>query len=138
MKTYLVLFSFFTLFINNCNNIKYASLEVCANSLSDITGNKLIMLSDSKCGYCQIAYKKLNNENFHNLKVVILGYNLNDNNKINEFTYINGNDCNEINKPNFFPQFFLFDSKNKLIWKKKGWFDDNIYKIKSKIDTEIF
>ena len=136
MKTYLFLLSFFILFINKCNNINYDSLEICDYSLSNIEGNKLIMFSDSKCGYCQIAYKKLQNANFNNnLKIVILGYNSNEGNKISKFIYVNGNNCTEIKKPNFFPQFFLFDSKNKLIWKKKGWFDYNINNIKSRIDS---
>ena len=110
--------------------LEYSDVVVCDQTLTDFEGTKLVLLSDSQCGYCQLAYRDISNSNLNALSTIIVDYDdKSDHNP--EFTVINGNSCNEIEKPNFFPQVFLFSDDNKLIWKKKGWFKENISEIKN-------
>jgi|SRR5690625_1787728 len=118
----------------SCNKLDYSNVQICNRSLDDIQGNKLVMLSDSECGYCQLAYKDIAKANFKNLSIVIVDYSSKQKGN-NEFVFVDGNECNKVEKPDFFPQVFLFNKENKLIWKKRGWFDENIEEIKNRINS---
>jgi thioredoxin-related protein len=97
---------------------------------------KLIIISDSGCGYCKIAYEKIKDLT-SKIQIIILDYEENNRTEItkyNEYNFIYAKNITEIKNQDFFPKLFLYNKDNKLIWKKKGWFDNNLNKIKKKVN----
>ncbi len=98
--------------------------------------NKLIIISSSGCGYCQIALREIKLFS-DELDIIVIEYG--DKVKRNElklkynYTFLDGKELTELGSQDFFPKFFLYNKYDKLIWKKEGWFNKNIIKIKSKI-----
>jgi hypothetical protein len=99
--------------------------------------NKLILISDSGCGHCLIALDRI--KSFKNkLQIIIVDYGDYEKREEHKKKYINyifleGRKVKKISSPDFFPILYLYNKEDKLIWKKKGWFNKNIKKIKSLI-----
>lgn len=104
--------------MSKCDQLEFAFVEICDSSLKEVNGYKLVLLSDSECGYCNIAFNDLSQIKNKNFTVIVLEYGPNQQ-LPDEFIIIEGNTCKGIDKPDFFPQVFLFDQNNQLQWKKK-------------------
>jgi thioredoxin-related protein len=114
-------------------------IEIVSNhnsSLIDSTKEyKLLIISDSGCGYCKIAYEKVKNLT-SKVQIIILDYGENNSSEIvrySDYNFVSAKNITEIGDQDFFPRLFLYDKENKLLWKKKGWFDSNLNKIERKI-----
>jgi thioredoxin-related protein len=101
---------------------------------------KMLIISDSSCGYCQITYKEL--QKFTSkIQIIILDYhedNSSEIEKFNNYKFIPAREISEIKEQDFFPILFLYDKNNKLIWSKKGWFDSNLKKIRKKTNYQDY
>ncbi|MGB2171157.1 MAG: hypothetical protein ACPH03_01820 [Flavobacteriaceae bacterium] len=115
-------------------------MEIISENNSSIIDNtkeyKLLIISDSGCGYCKITYEKIKDLT-SKIQIIILDYGVNNKNEIakySDYNFISAKNISEIKNQDFFPKLFLYNKDNKLIWKKKGWFDSNLKKIKKKIN----
>ncbi len=136
MKNFFILFLSFIYFENSFSQDLISSIKEYNPSIINTNKYKILIISDSGCGYCKITYKKMESL-IDSLQVIVIDYSNNKEirEKYKNFTFISSSELNNFDKEqDFFPVLFLFDKKNKLIWKKKGWFKENLKKIKKKIN----
>jgi len=98
--------------------------------------NKLVVISSSNCGYCKIALESIQQVKY-DLDIIIVEYGTKTELKSLQakysYVFFDGNKVDGLETQNFFPKLYLYNSKDKLIWKRAGWFEKNIDKIKSNI-----
>lgn len=100
----------------------------------------LVMLSDSRCGYCRIALNELREFSGNpDLQVYVINYGPKEEQDLyqaqygNAYQFVEMSECLNKEKPEFFPQFVLYNAAGKPVWQKKGWFKENTEIIRTKI-----
>ena len=137
---YFLYLSLIILFFGNCTRYNFDRIFHCVELTQNIPIINLVVLSDNNCGYCKIALSEL--EHFKNnskIKINIVEFGTENIEALKEryaqYNFISSTSCEyKTPKPDFFPQFFLFDKNNELIWSKKGWFSRNLIEIEDNLN----
>ncbi|MGX1024839.1 hypothetical protein [Psychroflexus sp. MBR-150] len=117
--------------LNNCEKINQD------HNKNNYGKYKLVMISGAGCGYCDIALEKMyKNKLYSKINVIILEYGKTSyitkihGKYFDNFDFFNAEECDiKWVNDDFFPKFYLYEN-NKLIWKRKGWYNNNIIKLK--------
>jgi len=126
-----------------CQRNPYLNLQYCNPALTtQQTPYRLLMLSNTSCGYCAKAKVALIKSSFNStLHFDIIEFDRRQKTEQldsvllidGRFTIIDGSSC-QIKKPKFFPYFYLYDSeKNMILWKEKGWDSNTLQKVNNRI-----
>lgn len=127
------------LFFGNCTRYNYDRFFHCVELTENLPVSNLVILSDNNCGYCKVALSELEHFKYNtSVKINILEFGTENMEELQvkypQYNFINPESCNYKNqKPDFFPQFYLFNKNNELIWSKKGWFSQNLIDIENKL-----
>ncbi|MGB2404060.1 MAG: hypothetical protein ACPIA1_01870, partial [Flavobacteriaceae bacterium] len=94
-------------------------MEIISENNSSIIDNtkeyKLLIISDSGCGYCKITYEKIKDLT-SKIQIIILDYGVNNKNEIakySDYNFISAKNISEIKNQDFFPKLFLYNKDNK-------------------------
>lgn len=131
----LLIFLFFSIQAYSQTNLEIIKSNIDTLSIFDNDYN-LLIISNNNCGHCIIALKEIQSVS-DNVCVIVVDFGPKEGRlKLKQnysYIFIDGKKIKGLDSPDFFPQLFLY-KKNELLWKKKGWFNKNLQKIKSKIN----
>lgn len=115
-------------------------LEVLQHNgaLNQSNRNVLVMVSSTYCGHCMIALKDLKPLLRDSLDIVVVHFgNPEDKQELSDlyksYQFIDAENLKGLKEHDTFPTFYLYDTNQKLIWKKVGWFKKHLKTIARKI-----